>query len=172
MNKTLIEHRKELSENLYAYTYDVYNTDRLIETLIPHLKKAGFSKVTFKKHNEILKEMIHLIFIAQEERPIFHIEGTQLPLAWNAPKDWDKNYIKYQWGHLLSQNQNPTKAHHIENLALYSARCNQHIQSSMDIQELMIYGGILAQRISSIMLNRRRLFVNENWKKYIEELSK
>lgn len=86
---------------------------------------------------------------------MFHVEGTELPLCWNSPKDWEKDYIKYEWGHLLSRNQNAATADRIENLALYSARCNQHIQTSLDVQELMIYGGIIAQRVS-IVLTRRR----------------
>ena len=79
---------------------------------------------------------------------MFHVEGTELPLCWNAPKNWDLNYVKYEWGHLHSRDQNPVAAHRLENLALYSARCNQHIQTSMNTEELMTYGGVLAQRIS------------------------
>ena len=28
---------------------------------------------------------------------MFHVEGTELPLCWNSPKDWEKDYIKYEW---------------------------------------------------------------------------
>jgi len=40
----------------------------------------------------------------------------------------------------------------------------------MNIQELMIYGGLLAQRISNVMTKRRILFESENWKNLIKEL--
>jgi hypothetical protein len=115
-------------------------------------------------------EAIHLLFEAQERRPFFHVEGTELPLCWNSPKDWDKNYVKYEWGHLRSKNQSPEKAHQLENLGLYSARCNQHIQTSMHIEELMVYGGILAQRISNVLTARRKLFQAEEWKQLVEKL--
>lgn len=74
------------------------------------------------------------------------------------------------YSHLLSKNQNLGRCNNIENLGLYSARCNQHIQSGMNIQELMIYGGLLAQRISNVMTKRRILFESENWKNLIKEL--
>jgi hypothetical protein len=49
----LIEHRTNLSKNENAYTYDVYNkTERLIKSLIPHLKKAGYAHISFSKHRE------------------------------------------------------------------------------------------------------------------------
>ena len=110
-----------------------------------------------------LATIIRLLFEAQEERPFFHVEGTELPLCWNSPRDWDKSYIKYEWGHLRSRNQAQDKAHKLKNLGLYSARCNQHIQTSMHIEELMVYGGILAQRISNVLTNRRKLFSSEEW---------
>lgn len=75
-------------------------------------------------------------------------------------------------GHLLSQNQIPEKSSSIENIGLYSARCNQYIQSSMNIQELMVYGGLLAQRISNVITNRRILFASKKWQDLITELKK
>lgn len=161
----LIEHRNSLSKNIDAYTFEFQhqNIGRLVKSLIPHLKKAGY-KVTLKNTFNELSQMIKLLFEAQDNRPFFHVEGTELPLCWNSPRDWDKNYIKYEWGHLRSRNQAKDKAHKLENLGLYSARCNQHIQSSMHIEELMIYGGILAQRISNVLTVRRKLFQSEQWK--------
>jgi hypothetical protein len=41
----------------------------------------------------------------------------------------------------------------------------------MNIQELMIYGGILAQRISNVLTNRRKLFESDKWKELIKKLS-
>lgn len=167
----LIEHRRALSENDDAYTYELRqeNIKRLVKTLIPHLKKAGFS-VSMGKSYQGLSLIITMLFEAQEERPFFHVEGTQLPLCWNSPRDWDKNYIKYEWGHLRSQNQAQDKAHRLENLGLYSARCNQHIQTSMNIEELMVYGGILAQRISNVLTARRKLFASQVWHDVVMKL--
>jgi hypothetical protein len=165
----LIDHRRIIEQSADAYTRDI-ETDRLVGTLINHLKQ-DFVGVKFNSHKKAtLKEIIYLIFEAQDKRPFFHIEGTELPLCWNRPADWDCDYIKYEWGHLLSRNQNPDNYSNIENLGLYSARCNQHIQSSMNIRELMVYGGLIAQRISNVLLKRRILFASDMWKQLIESL--
>ena len=133
------------------------------------MKDAGFS-VTPRKSFEPLSQIIKLLFEAQDHRPLFHVEGTELPLCWNRPADWNKDYIKYEWGHLRSKNQLQDDAYKLENLGLYSARCNQHIQTSMHIEELMVYGGILAQRISNVLTARRKLFITEEWKMIVHQL--
>ena len=171
MKKPLIEHRRALAHNQEAYTYEVaHNSERLIKTLIKHIKASGVS-VSPRKHGPILEKAIDLLFETQDQRPIFHVEGTELPLFWNRPRDWDKAYIKYEWGHIRSKNQNPVDVVGLADLALYSARCNQHIQSSMNIEELMIYGGVLAQRISNVLIKRRVLFASQEWQNVIAELS-
>ncbi|MDQ2751457.1 MAG: hypothetical protein M3R72_00365 [Bacteroidota bacterium] len=165
----LIDHRRIIEQNFDAYTKDL-ESDRLVGTLINHLKQ-DFIGVKFNLHKKAtVKEVIELLFEVQDKRPFFHIEGTELPLCWNRPADWDCDYIKYEWGHLLSRNQNPDCYSSIENLGLYSARCNQHIQSSMNIRELMVYGGLIAQRISNVLLKRRLLFASDLWKQKIESL--
>ena len=165
----LVEHRRIIHDNLDAYEIDL-RSERLVKSIVNHIRE-DFSDVRFDQNKrDILKEIILLIFDAQEHRPFFHVEGTELPLCWNRPADWDKNYIKYEWGHLLSKNQKPEKSSSIENIGLYSARCNQHIQSSMNIQELMVYGGLLAQRISNVLIKRRILFASNEWKQLIQEL--
>ena len=170
MARKLLEHRKAIASNASAYSYEIENKmERLVSTLIPHLNLAGV-KLSRKKHDISLAALIVMLFDAQEQKPIFHVEGTELPLCWNSPGDWDKDYIKYEWGHLKSKNQNPESVFSIENFALYSARCNKHIQSSMNIEELMVYGGILAQRISEVLANRRILFTSDVWCNEIEKL--
>ena len=167
----LIEHRNIINENVEAYETDV-SDDRLVKSIINHIRE-DFEGVRFDHKKKILlKEIVLLLFEAQEHRPFFHVEGTELPLCWNRPSDWDIDYIKYEWGHLLSQNQRPEKSNSIENIGLYSARCNQHIQSSMNIQELMVYGGLLAQRISNVLTNRRVLFASEKWNELLIEIKK
>jgi hypothetical protein len=165
----LIEHRIIINKNSKAYETDL-ESDRLVKSIINHIRN-DFANVRFdQKKRDILREIVILLFEAQEHRPFFHVEGTELPLCWNRPSDWNIDYIKYEWGHLLSQNQMPEKSSSIENIGLYSARCNQHIQSSMNIQELMVYGGLLAQRISNVLTNRRILFDSEKWKNLINDL--
>ena len=152
-----------------TYEFQEAQIIRLVKTLVPRIKNAGYP-VTPTKSFDILARAIRLLFQAQDNRPFFHVEGTELPLCWNSPGDWDKNYIKYEWGHLRSRNQAPDRKCDLDNLGLYSARCNQHIQTSMHIEELMVYGGILAQRISNVLTARRLLFESEEWKKLTKKL--
>lgn len=168
---TLLKHRINIEENSEAYNQDM-NDDRLVNTLINHIR-SNYINIRFdSKKKNILKDIIRLIFLTQDNRPFFHVEGTELPLCWNRPKDWNINYIKYEWGHLLSKNQNHNSINNniIENLALHSARCNQHIQSSLTIQELMVYGGLITTRISNVLTKRRLLFESNEWKSKIDEL--
>ena len=167
----LIDHRRTLAANPKAYTYELEEAhiSRLVRTLVPRVKNAGY-RATPSKSFDILAEAIRLLLRAQDDRPFFHVEGTELPLCWNSPRDWDKDYIKYEWGHLRSRNQSPEQEHDVENLGLYSARCNQHTQAAMHIEELMVYGGILAQRISNVLTARRMLFESEEWKALLNSL--
>ena len=167
----LIEHRKALSLNPSAYSREILdgNITRLVKSIVPHIKAAGVSVSPSRNFNK-LTQVIRLLFDVQDNRPFFHVEGTELPLCWNSPRDWDKNYIKYEWGHLRSLNQDEDKAHNLENLGLYSARCNQHIQTSMHKEELLVYGGILAQKISNVLTARRKLFVSKEWIQLIQKL--
>ena len=113
---------------------------------VNQLKKCGYSKVTPIRCPELIAQYVGLIFDTQDKLPFFHVAGP-LPYCWNSPKDWDKDYIRYEWGHLRSRNQNdsPDK---ITNLCLQSARCNQHIQTAMDIDEVLIWldGSAVAKR--------------------------
>src|SRR6185369_7679641 len=121
----LIEHRRALAHNQEAYTYEiVHNSERLIRTLIPHINGSGVS-LSPRNHGPSLARAIALLFETQDQRPILYVEGTELPLCWNRPRDWDKAYIKYEWGHLKSKNQNPSDEVGIADMALYSARCNR-----------------------------------------------
>ena len=86
----LIEHRRALAHNQEAYTYEIaHNSERLIKALIPHIKGSGVS-VSPHKHGASLAKAIALLFETQDQRPIFHVEGTELPLFWNRPRDWIK----------------------------------------------------------------------------------
>ncbi|MDO6575665.1 hypothetical protein, partial [Staphylococcus pasteuri_A] len=77
--------------------------------VVKHLKDSGFKKITLNRAPSEIKEFVNLIFKSQNFKPFFHIESTSgLPYCWNSPaKDgWDIDYIKYEWGHLNSKNQN------------------------------------------------------------------
>ena len=165
----LREHRLILNNNINAYTHDLKN-DRLVGTMIQYIRSTFPNSKLNSTKKPILMEIVTKLFEAQDNRPFFHIEGTELPLCWNNPGDWNINYIKYEWGHLWSKNQSPEKYESLNNLGLYSARCNRHIQSSLNIEELMVYGGLLAQRISNVLTKRRQLFESDNWNYLINNL--
>jgi hypothetical protein len=60
----------------------------------------------------------------------------------------------------------------VRTLAHMSARCNQHIQSSMNVDELLLYGGALEVVIRKNLAVRQALFASEEWKSLIARLSK
>jgi len=167
--RTLRAHREELSRNPAAYTADL---GRVRETAVHHLKRSGFLRVTLSRCAPLVDRFVEAVFDTQDRRPFFHIDNA-LPYCWNSPKDWDKNYIRYEWGHLHSRNQNEG-AHHVENLCLQSARCNQHIQTSMDIGEVVVWleGSRVADRVRAVLDRRQRLFNGDGWRELLDELSR
>ena len=168
--KSLLEHRQELAENPVAYTRDL---ERVADTLVQHLKKAGYRHLTAGCSKAERKEFVSLIFRAQSEKPFLHIEAS-LPYCWNSPyrDGWNFDYIRYEWGHLRSINQNPSSAFDAENLCLMSARCNQHIQSSMNVDYLLEYGGALEAVIRKNLAARQQLFESQEWKSLLSRMER
>ncbi|WP_139443911.1 hypothetical protein [Aeromonas veronii] len=168
--KSLLEHRENLKNNIRAYEIDI---ERCYGTVVKHLKDAGYKRITLNRAESLIKRFVDLIFEAQDCKPFFHIESSSgLPYCWNSPSKngWDVDYIKYEWGHLQSRNQNGDAAHCAQNLCLQSARCNQHIQSSMNVGELKEYGGKLEQSINKNLDKRDTLFASSKWKDLLVEL--
>ncbi|MDZ7869096.1 MAG: hypothetical protein U5L02_07840 [Rheinheimera sp.] len=168
--KSLQEHRESIKNNSNAYLYDI---PRCYETAVKHIKDAGYTKITLKRAPDIVKNFVDYIFESQNERPFFHIESTcGLPFCWNSPYKggWDIDYIKYEWGHLNSKNQNGDAADCIQNICLQSSRCNQHIQSSMNVIELLEYGGKLAEVINTNIHSRELLFQSRKWFELLDRL--
>lgn len=169
MTNTLLAHRKKLASNAHAYIADI---PRCYESVVKHLKDAGYKRLTFNRAPSLVKRYVDLIFSSQKNKPFFHIESVSgLPFCWNSPAKggWELDYIKYEWGHIYSINQNADTAFSITNLCLQSARCNQHIQSSMNIDELKAYGGKLEEIIVTNMHNRNQLFNSIEWEKLLIE---
>ncbi|WP_248465385.1 hypothetical protein [Pectobacterium versatile] len=168
---TLRYHREMLArEGQNAYSLDI---KRCYKTVVPHLKKSGYKKASLSKCEDLIIKFVDMIFEAQSNKPFFHIDGD-LPFCWNSPSNggWELPYIKYEWGHLNSINQNIDTAHNIENLCLQSARCNQHIQSSLNVIELITYGGKLEETIERNLKQRNDLFSSEQWFSLLNELDK
>lgn len=172
MATTLLEHRTKLKNNPSAYSRDI---SRCYETVVKHLKDAGYKRITYLRAKDLVEKYVNLIFEAQGNKPFFHIESQEgLPFCWNSPSKggWDIDHIKYEWGHLSSRNQNGNAAFCIRNLCLQSARCNQHIQSSMNVKELLAYDGKLRKIIESNLKQREELFKSARWLDLESELEK
>ena len=168
----LFQHRRRIGDNPAAYTHELRDEQiqRLVKTLKNHLRGSNLRRgVSFEP---FLAQAIRLIHQSQGGFPILHVPGDGLPFCWNAPKNWNLNFIKYEWGHLQSINQAPEESSSIENLGLYSARCNQHIQTSMNFDEIGAYGGLLEKRVQEVGESRRRLFRSQEWKDLIQHLTR
>jgi hypothetical protein len=177
--KSLKEHRESLNNNPNTYTTDLERCERTLfikdirtnQRKDPSISNLTESRLIKLNSSHLAKQLIRLLFKAQNNKPFFHIEQSTLPMCWNSPKDWNKDYIKYEWGHLYSYNQlsdNYTET--FANVCLQSARCNQHIQTSMDIDELLIYGGVLSQVIQRNLENREKLFRSQEWVDVVGDL--
>ncbi|WP_396603177.1 hypothetical protein [Algibacter sp. R77976] len=66
----LIEHRRIINKNPKAYETDL-ESDRLVKSIINHIRN-DFSNVRFDQQKRgILREIVILLFEAQEHRPFF-----------------------------------------------------------------------------------------------------
>lgn len=166
--RTLRRHREALAANPHAFTTDI---PRAARTLISHIKDCGFPRATPRRCGHLATEIVEMIFESQERQPFFHVEGP-LPFCWNRPQDWDKPFIRYEWGHLHSRNQSVGPAM-LTDLCLQSARCNQHIQTSMDIEEVVewLRGSPVEERVRRVLARREELFRGERWRAMIEQLN-
>jgi hypothetical protein len=164
MKRNLRDHRKALSTNNEAYSKDITRTYR---TALNQLKQCNYPKLTEK--SEVIKTFVNFIFETQDFKPFFHIE-SELPYCWNQPGHWNLDYIRYEWGHLRSKNQN-TDAHKLDNLCLMSARCNQHVQAALNIDEVLqwLKGSSTATRIETVQKKRSQLFKSDKWKTLVKE---
>jgi hypothetical protein len=164
----LRQHRQCLAANPNAFTQDLPRAKR---TVIAHLQECGYTLLRESRPQPAVAAYVDAIFETQAHQPFFNIP-SELPYCWNAPMHWDKNYIRYEWGHLRSRNQNKAVSD-ITNLCLQSARCNQHVQTSMDIEEVYewLNGSQVALRIAEILEARKQLFSSPRWETLIADLN-
>ena len=170
-SRTLLAHREALARNERAYEQDLDPLDRLADTAVVHLRNCGLGRVTMIRCGRLVRQFVEMVFESQGRKPFFHVPGT-LPFCWNRVKDWDKNYIHYEWGHLRSRNENAQEAHHVEHLCLQSARCNQHIQAALNIEDVeeWLAGSAVATRVRDVRERRAALFASEPWRALLHEL--
>ena len=159
----LQDHRRRLSR----IEPDDAELARLEKTLSGHLARMGYRRVP----EALRRNIVTSIFGTQDYKPFFWIVGT-LPFCWNDPKDWDKDYIKFQWGHLNPRNSLADGSGKVEELCLMSARCNNHIQSSLPLDDLQEYfrGSATGLRIQQVLEKRTALFASTDWQRITREL--
>ena len=163
---TLLEHRKRLLKNSNRYIQD---KDRAIkqfaETAYKNYGRCGKNK---KMIIQLLQELGSLVFKAQGNESIYEYQDT-LPRAWNSPMKggWKINYIKWEIGHLISLNQGGSN--NPENLSFQSARCNQHIQTSMNYFETTEYN--CKEEVKNRINNLFALHESDEWKDILKKIN-
>ena len=157
----LTEHRQNIADNTECFTQD---KERAIANWSEHCwkyVKENTTDLTKKNAIVILKEMAELVWEAQGGVPLFQFEApTGLPMSWNRPQDGELNYIRYEIGHVHPQLEGGVS--NPENLTFQSARCNQHIQSSLDIDEVLVYFTSV-DVVNERMANLAELHNSEHW---------
>lgn len=172
----LQKHREMLKLNTKdAFTRDL---DRKADTLCGLIQKAGHGSFTKKKPKcrRLARLITYMIFRAQDQKPYFHIDyektDSGLPLCWNVPSKWNLNYIYYEWGHINSRHSLGAEAETIANLCLQSQRCNQHIQSGLNVKDLKAYGGALKEVIEKHERAFKELHNSERWLRIMKQVEK
>lgn len=103
--------------------------DRLAKTLSIHLRKMKIKKT---KSERI--EMIKKTLLSQKQTCAFGDgDGSH---CWNHPRNKKLSYLKLEWGHKIPSVHGSISQKE-DNLILLCARCNNHIQSSKTIAELI-----------------------------------
>jgi len=87
-----------------------------------------FTFTSKKKHDFVIK------VLESQKGTCAFADGNPM-YCWNNPRDEALSYLKLQWGH-----KNPVsraKYHTPDDLYLLCARCNNHLQTSRTIHELI-----------------------------------
>ena len=145
MNK-LLEHRKLLITNP---NHNTAGYPRFKESTIKKLY-ANFGihkRCKGKANKDLIKtyfgDLIDMVWEAQDKIPFFGGYDTNgLPWHWNNPvasqgrPNFATDYVELQYGHILSRNNHGQDRH--DNFTIQSARCNNHIQTSLNLSEAII----------------------------------
>ncbi len=103
--------------------------ERLSNVLSIHLKQIGLKK-TKEERMEIVKNIL-----TKQKGTCAFADGDSR-YCWNEPKDRELTFLKLQWGHKLPRSHGG-KAYELDNLILLCARCNNNIQKSRTIEQLI-----------------------------------
>jgi len=156
----LQKHRENLAQNDLRFSQD---KDRAIENWVKEaLKEVNTTNNNRNQAKIILNYLANMVWEAQGGVPLFQFDSnSNLPMSWNRPQDGEKNYIRYEIGHMISRNCGGGS--NVENLCFQSARCNQHIQTSLSLNEVVeayfSHNQIVLDRINALTA----LYQSETW---------
>ena len=102
---------------------------RLEKTLYNHLRAMKVKK-TKTERLEITKTILK-----QQKNTCAFADGDD-SYCWNHPKNKNFEFLILEWGHKIPQNFGEI-AHKLDNLILLCARCNNQIQTSRKIEQLI-----------------------------------
>ncbi len=164
--KSLRNHRESIKSNANSFFED---KARAFDNMTKHIwdwVKIVNPNVKKNKIKNILLEIASMIFEAQGEKPLFQF-GEEIT-AWNRPADWSYNYIRYEIGHKTPMNAGGTS--HPENLCFMSARCNQHIQSSLEMHNVIDWYFSNNTEVQNRINNLEELYKSDIWKEKINQI--
>jgi len=102
---------------------------RLERTLSNHLREIGTKKTKQERYEFVVK------ILASQKFTCAFADGDS-SFCWNHPRNKDLKYLKLEWGHKIPK-YHGKKAHAENNLILLCARCNNQIQTSKTVNELI-----------------------------------
>ena len=102
---------------------------RLQKTLYNQLKQMNVKK----SKNERIDFVKKILF---EQKNTCAFAGGDDRYCWNHVKNKDKDFLVLEWGHKIPKNYGK-EAESEDNLILLCARCNNQIQTSKKIEELI-----------------------------------
>jgi len=154
-----------LLSNPNKYTQD---SDRAVmqfaQTAYKSVGRQGSNK---KILIPLYEKLAQLVIEAQGNTPLYDYKDI-LPRAWNSPMKggWKLDYVKYEIGHLISINNGGSFKP--ENLSFQSARCNQHLQSSLNFDETTEYR--MVEEVKTRVENLFELHKSKKWLDIIKEI--
>jgi len=165
----LDEHRRQLVDNPDCFSFDKDRTcQNWCNKAWKHVRDHTSFEFKRREAMPILGQMADMVWAAQGGRPLFHfVSYTDLPMSWNAPMNGEKNYIVYEIGHL-----NPRLSggdDHPNNLSFQSQRCNQGIQSGLNLDEVMTYFENISE-VQNRLRNLISLHRTEEWDSLLSQL--
>jgi len=103
--------------------------ERLERTLVNHLRKMGIKR-TKKDRVDFVKKKLTI-----QKSTCAFADGKDT-FCWNHPRNKKLSYLKLEWGHKIPS-YHGSKSMFEDNLILLCARCNNQIQTSRTVEQLI-----------------------------------